>query len=95
RRNGRSWSGARAVILPAKLIKLMKAAMKSGKYLVMVHAIQKDGKPLYGYRAKNFPTAHVTDLVNKNLALFWDREKERKAESTETSPPMASTQGDP
>jgi hypothetical protein len=63
------------MIVPGKLLKLLKRAFKSRKYLVMVYWVDKQNKLGAGFKATNFPLAVVDKAFEQGKALFWEKNK--------------------
>ena len=64
------------MVLPGKLVKMLRTAIKARKYLVVVHWVDKKNKLGTGYKAMNFPLAVVDKAFQEGKELFWKRHKE-------------------
>lgn len=63
------------MIIPGKLLKILKRAFKSRKYLVMVYWVDKQNKLGAGFKATNFPLAVVDKAFEQGKELFWERNR--------------------
>ena len=63
------------MIIPGKLLKILKTAFKSRKYLVMVYWVDKQNKLGAGFKASNFPLAVVDQAFKQGAELFWEKNK--------------------
>ena len=67
------------MVLPGKLVKMLRMALKTRKYLVVVHWIDKKNKLGTGYKASNFPLAVVDRAFQESQELFWKQHKEERS----------------
>jgi hypothetical protein len=81
------------MVLPGKLIKMLRMAMKTRKYLVVVHWIGKDNKLGTGYKAANFPLAVVDRAFQESQELFWKQHKEERVDVAADIPSPVSKDG--
>jgi len=63
------------MVIPGKLLKLLKTAFKSRKYLVVVHWVDKQNKLGVGFKATNFPLAVADRALKQGAELFWEKNK--------------------
>lgn len=65
------------MVIPGKLLKILKVAFKSRKYLVVVHWLDKENKLGVGFKATNFPLAVADRAFKQGAELFWEKNKEQ------------------
>lgn len=68
--------------LPGKLIKILKQAVKSRKYLIVVHWIDQENKLHAGFKALNFPLAVVDRAFENAKELFWSTQPDTAPPAT-------------